>query len=281
MGSGRNICSYFGNLYSNTFRDHVFEMRRWGFDTLCLCVTEADFKWNFPQIDWMVRHAKKYHMEVWLDPWGVGKLFDGEAFSEKGVGCLEDGATWTALHTWIMNACKTKADAIFWDNPRDKYHRLDRSEKFLSFLDEVTFRAYQSGKDSFVSLSAIETWPQFEFFEKVAALKHVTGIGTDPYCLTPSNIHDFDVEEYVGEWSRIIKSAADTHSKQTHIWVQGFNLPIGWHTLPVTAANVARKNGIKDIGFWGFRACEALSHIRPAEHELVWHTYKEALPNGI
>lgn len=269
----RNICSYFGNHYRIDFSQHVTEMQKYGFNTLCLCVTEGDFRWNEKRVHWMVDHARGRGMEVWLDPWGVGKVFDGEAMS-SGNGCLLDGTTQRIIGDWLYKATRTNADAIFWDNPKVRCGHPRCYNHFVNIMHILTTLTHRECKDNYVSLSAIDHIGLIDEFDQIASLPHVDGVGTDPYCLGDPGKFP---ESYVHQWASDILAITNAHGKRPHIWVQGFRLPSGWHQLPVRNMKQARLAGIEDIGFWSFRATDATSDLTPDESELVWFTYGEAI----
>lgn len=73
-------------------------------------------------------------LSVWLDPWGVGGVFGGEAFSrfvmehpeacqyladgtEVAAACLNREAFRDFIKKWIDSAAETHADGLFWDEP--------------------------------------------------------------------------------------------------------------------------------------------------------------------
>jgi len=81
-----------------------------------------------------VRISKEAGLEVYLDPWGVGRVFGGEAFSkfvaDRPETCqvLSSGRpAWAAcpnheafrkwMIEWTDEACALGPDVIFWDEP--------------------------------------------------------------------------------------------------------------------------------------------------------------------
>ncbi len=82
-----------------------------------------------------VEQAHERGLSVWIDPWGVGGIFGGEAFSEQGAWAVEaqqrrrDGRALPLLcptsdtvrdylRRWTMTVAEVlRADAIFWDEP--------------------------------------------------------------------------------------------------------------------------------------------------------------------
>jgi len=104
------------------------------FDYIILPMSEADLRWSHGTVGAIVAAAQAVGVEVWLDPWGVGGVFGGEALSGF-VGEFPDECQHTNdgqrlpracptsphfrayVHQWIAAAAQTSADGVFWDEP--------------------------------------------------------------------------------------------------------------------------------------------------------------------
>ena len=79
-------------------------------------------------------------LKVYVNPWGVGRVFGGEAYSEltarnpsmaqvasdgarKVAACPNSPAFCDYMHQWIESVCDTQAETIFWDEPHFHFEK--------------------------------------------------------------------------------------------------------------------------------------------------------------
>ena len=127
-------CSYFGNYHLRHVKTDFQELKETGFNSLTLCLSEHDLQFYKQTCIEMVALAKDLEFEVYLDPWGLGKVFGGEPYSwfvakyPSECQVLEDGtqvphacpnskAFREYVSEWIHAACSTQADYLLWDEP--------------------------------------------------------------------------------------------------------------------------------------------------------------------
>jgi hypothetical protein len=127
-------CSYFGNRHLEHFQNDIDSLKQSGFNTILLTYSENDFFFYSKTISKMVSIAKNNNFTVYIDPWGWGGLFGGEAFSkyvmefdtlkqinQKGEKvpalCLNQEKTLNLLYNWIDSVGKMETDYVFWDEP--------------------------------------------------------------------------------------------------------------------------------------------------------------------
>lgn len=260
----RKICAYYGNLYRDAYRVHLDEMRHLGFNTVLLCVPEHYIIYHQQAVYDLIFETHINDMQCWVNPWRVGGIFDGEA----PFGCLSGN---DIIRYWINNiSCgdgESQPDAIFWDNP---YPFI------LYLIHEWTHLANERGLKNYVCISADRYGIESDKFAKIANLPYVDGIGTDPYSLGPND--SFDIET-VGLWAQKLSALGAIYKKETHLWVQGFNIQEGFEDLPIRCVEKIYENGVNNIGFWSFRACEATSLIRPIHYKQVWLKFGSYLQN--
>ncbi len=96
--------------------------------------SENDLKYYRDSMKKFTRITHDQGLEVYLDPWGVGGVFGGEAFStfllenrltwqvtDKGTpvpaACLNSPKFRSLMRTWIDAAIELEADVVFWDEP--------------------------------------------------------------------------------------------------------------------------------------------------------------------
>ncbi|MFC1683204.1 hypothetical protein ACFL0G_03245 [Candidatus Zixiibacteriota bacterium] len=97
-------------------------------------MSENDLQYYHGTIKQIVEISHQAGLEVWLDPWGVGRVFGGEAYSRLATDHLEarqilsDGRSLPAacfnqpifreyMRNWTRTAIDYGADVLFWDEP--------------------------------------------------------------------------------------------------------------------------------------------------------------------
>ena len=127
--------SYFGVRNPQHFQRDLDDIARLGFTYIVFTFSENDHRFYQGSVAACVRLTQERGLRACVDPWGVGGLFGGEAFTERGAWDLEgqqrrsDGrplpllcpnsdAARTYLSRWIDTVADVlHADAIFWDEP--------------------------------------------------------------------------------------------------------------------------------------------------------------------
>jgi hypothetical protein len=71
--------SYYGISYTDTVRKDFLEIKAHNCTAVLLALTEFDIFFWKPQIPKIVDEAKKIGLTVYLNTWGIGKFFGGEA----------------------------------------------------------------------------------------------------------------------------------------------------------------------------------------------------------
>lgn len=134
MPSTKLGCSYFGNRILKHVRTDMRELREMGCTYVCHVYPEDDLKFRPDTLREIVDISHEEGLEVHIDPWGVGRVFGGEAFSNfaaqnvdalqmvsdgKPVGsaCPNSPAFRAYMDEWTDAAVATGADVLFWDEP--------------------------------------------------------------------------------------------------------------------------------------------------------------------
>ncbi len=127
-------CSYFGNRIMRHVAEDMKYLADKHFTYVVHTFSENDFHFYGRTMKDIVRISKECGLETYLDPWGVGKVFGGEAFSEfvcthpqvrqiisdglpAGIACLNNPEFRQFIHEWIDAAVETDTDYVFWDEP--------------------------------------------------------------------------------------------------------------------------------------------------------------------
>jgi hypothetical protein len=130
--------AYFGNRYlSHAQRDLAVLARSCHYVVHTL--SETDLHFHKHAMEGILGATRRLGLETWVDPWGVGGVFGGEAVSrfllehpnewqklssERRVpaACLNSPAFRRFVRLWLENAVNLGADVIFWDEPHFFFH---------------------------------------------------------------------------------------------------------------------------------------------------------------
>ncbi len=175
-------------------------------------LSENDVEYYLDTMKNIVNLSKEYGFEVYLDPWGVGRIFGGEAYSKflllnddarlvtkdgvKGYGaCMNNPKTLSFIKSWIEAAAYVGGDYVFWDEPH--FSPLTNKDGCFCEICRARFRElFGKGMD----LAKAEELTKFRGITKLTFLRevidHATKLGLkNVLCLLP---HDEDItwEEY-------------------------------------------------------------------------------------
>ncbi|TES94396.1 MAG: hypothetical protein E3J87_00420 [Candidatus Cloacimonadota bacterium] len=131
--------SYFGNRILEHVETDMNLLKTVGFDFVVHTYSENDFEFYEKTMHDIVKISKNNGLEVWLDPWGLGGFFGGEAYSswimkypkicqidsifEKvPAACPNNEKFKMLIKTWIKSAAKSDTDFVFWDEPHFYQH---------------------------------------------------------------------------------------------------------------------------------------------------------------
>jgi len=136
--------SYFGNRILRHVREDMEKMINDGCNYVVHTMSEYDITYHPENMIDIVKAGKEAGLSVFLDPWGVGRVFGGESFStfvkqypgarqklsfaegdiNANKACLNSQAFKAKMIEWIELAAQTEADGIFWDEPHLFYGEL-------------------------------------------------------------------------------------------------------------------------------------------------------------
>jgi hypothetical protein len=126
--------SYFGNRNPRHFLIDLEEMISHHCNFIVHTFSENDQLFYQGTMAELVEHSKGAGLEVYLDPWGVGRVFGGEAFSDYALknrsncqklfsgepapaACFNSPDFAEFMMKWIDDAVTLGAEVMFWDEP--------------------------------------------------------------------------------------------------------------------------------------------------------------------
>jgi hypothetical protein len=298
LRNDRRMCAYDdSNRYLQEMAAHFEEIKQHGFNSVLLCITEADLAQrsamhpNKSHIKRMFDLANDHGLYPGIDPWKLGNIFGGEAVSGLGTQSLHsDGRirhigiadphqqeTVDLMTLFLDTAAHAGAQYVMFDEPR-LGHESENAE--LEFLDRWT--AYAHSLDLPTSVCLTSGRQLGRLAAQVAALPGVDELATDPIysgpkvlSLAPGSNND-SIEDYIGGVSKTVRDIAKKHGKQSAVWIQGHIIGEG-HEQAIVHDGVAEASRyVHNIGFWAFRGCVTYSNIASFNPELVWATAGKA-----
>lgn len=129
--------SYFGSRILKHVRNDMAKMRNEGCNFVVHTMSEHDILYHPQNMVDIVKVSRDIGLEVFLDPWGIGRVFGGESFSvfvkqfpdsrqrlnfaegeiKVNKACLNTKAFKDKMIHWIELAASTGAEGVFWDEP--------------------------------------------------------------------------------------------------------------------------------------------------------------------
>ena len=208
--------SYFGNRILKHVEEDMKELKEIGFDVIVHTFSENDHKFYFRTMKDIVKLTKDLGMEVWIDPWGVGGIFGGEAFSNflienpsewqitnrgKAVGsaCFNSPKFREYMKRWLEAAVETGADAVFWDEPH--FHILKDFPKEWTCRCERCREKFKETYGHDMSEEFTEEVSNFrnetikDFFEEVLSYSKKLGM-KNVICFLPFESELFGLKDY-------------------------------------------------------------------------------------
>lgn len=239
----------------------------------------------------------------------LGQVFDSGR--RVGAGCLNQPVFRDFVRSWADAAIETGADKVFWDEPhwahptrfgapperwscrcercrelfRERFGEpmpteiapevaAFREESLVGFVRELVGYVSAQGARSTVCLLPLTGGEQgLSEWSAVASAPGLDTLATDPYW----KFFGHPADEFVGGFSRWVRSLADEHGIGAQIWIQGYGLGPEDESDIHSAVKAARKAGVEDLWTWGYEACGHLSYLGTRKPNRVWEILTEAL----
>jgi hypothetical protein len=134
--------SYFGVRNPRLARQDFDIIAAAGFTHILLTYSEADLQYYPETMDHLVALAAEHGLKSYLNPWGVGRVFGGEAYSEltgRNPGMAQKGPQGehfiaacpnhpdfvAYMEKWVHTVCQTQVETIFWDEPHFYFEKAN------------------------------------------------------------------------------------------------------------------------------------------------------------
>lgn len=117
-------------------------------------------------------------------------------------------------------------------------------------------------------------WLEFGIadWDAAASIAGLDIFGCDPYWYAAKA----EPEPFVRAFSRRAVAVAETHGRQSQIWVQAFAVPEGREEELAMGVRVAAEEGANYVAAWSYEGTASMSAIRCARPDVVWETLGRA-----
>lgn len=126
--------AYFGVRNPERALDDLKKIREAGFTHVLHTWSEEDLQYYPGTMKRIVSLSVEIGLKVYVNPWGVGRVFGGEAYSElvgrnQAMGQVSANGSHSVaacpnhpefrkfMHGWIEKVCDTGIETVFWDEP--------------------------------------------------------------------------------------------------------------------------------------------------------------------
>ncbi len=126
--------AYLGSRDIKFIKQDMENLLSLGVTHVCHPYSEFDFKYNREAMAEIINLSADLGLDVYVSPDGIGRVFDGEAFTELAgrnptqaqvdshgektiASCPNHPDFQSYMREWVSAVCETKVETIIWDNP--------------------------------------------------------------------------------------------------------------------------------------------------------------------
>lgn len=159
--------SYFGVRNPEFVKVDLQIIASLGYTHILHTFSEEDLEYYQDSMQEIVKRSSDYGLKVYISPWGVGRVFGGEAFSEFAArnpksaqkdnsettvvaSCPNSPAFREYMFKWIEIVCQMEIETVFWDEPHF-YFNPEMPENWACSCDTCQKKYRQKYKHSMPS----------------------------------------------------------------------------------------------------------------------------------
>ncbi|HNW99941.1 MAG TPA: hypothetical protein PLE74_01795 [Candidatus Cloacimonadota bacterium] len=217
--------SYFGNRIRRYVKQDMQYLAEQGFTYVLHTYSENDWSYYETTMKEIVEDAHSLGLKVHLDPWGMGGIFGGEAFSQlvsthpemnqvlnsgemAPAVCLNNPLFREHMKAWIDSAAKLQADYILWDEPHwyiaRWFGRPDQKNLWTCrcpHCQTLFFRqfGYEMPTEMNQDINQFRADSVLSFLEDMTTYAHQVGI-RNAVCLLPDEFN----ADLVMDWEKVV-----------------------------------------------------------------------------
>ena len=294
--------TYLGNRFVRHYAERDLpEIVAAGCDYVVHTLSEYDLAFHSGEIGALVDATHQAGLEAWLDCWGLGGLFAGEAFSDfllrhpeswqvrpagerVPVACPNASAFRELLQVWIEAVAGAGADAVFFDDPLVPTEEAcvcdscrEVHQDFLGSRDGRTLLQWSlarlmedaCGNAHRLGLrTAVGVLPGPSLPEHLAAARAADVVAVSPLW----RAHGRSVSPYVFDACTAVAAACGNSGQEPMAWLQAFSIPAGRESEITEAAGAMAAAGMTNVSTWCYRAGEQMTAVRSEQAQLAWET---------
>ena len=301
--------TYLGNRFVRHYVERDLpEIVAAGCDYVVHTFSEYDLAFHSGEVAALVDATHQAGLEAWLDCWGLGGLFAGEAFSDFLVrhpeswqvrpsgeripaACPNAPAFRELLRTWIEAAARAGAGAVFFDDPMPPSAETCvctncQEGQELGRADPADGRTLQQWSLARLVEDACNTARGLGLRSVVGVLPETNEQGTgapsaqlaaagtaDGIAVSPLwRAHGQPVSPYVFDACAALVAACKESRQEPMAWLQAFSIPAGREPEITEAAEAMAAAGIANVSTWCYRAGEQMTAVRSERPQLAWET---------
>lgn len=298
--------TYLGNRFVRHYVERDLpEIVEAGCDYVVHTFSEYDLAFHSGEIGALVDATRQTGLEAWLDCWGLGGLFAGEAFSDfllrhpeswqvrpdgerTPVACPNSPAFRELLQAWIEAAAGTGADAVFFDDPptlvecvcgsckdaRSAFPEASAESRtfqqwsLVRLMEEACGSARRLGMRTAVGVLPDLSGQGGVLSEQLTAARAADVVAVSPLW----RAHGQPASPYVYDACAAVVAGCRESRQEPMAWLQAFSIPAGREHEITEAAGAMAAAGIVNISTWCYRAGEQMTAIRSERPHLAWET---------
>ncbi|MFQ5863730.1 MAG: hypothetical protein ACE5IW_00715 [bacterium] len=215
--------SYFGNRNPRHFVSDLEEILNHNCNFIVHTFSENDQEFYRDTIKELISLSKDAGLECYVDPWGIGRVFGGEAYSSFALknrdacqvlpdgklapaACLNHPKFRQFMLNWIDDAVELGADVLFWDEPHFFVNLQDKNrfnhwycrcnaciEKFRESMNQEMSEAAPAEISRFQEQSVVD------FLKELCDTTQDKGV-RNGVCLLPIKEKSLGLSD----WSRVV-----------------------------------------------------------------------------
>jgi len=219
--------SYFGVRNPEHVERDLDRIVEAGCNTVLHTFSENDFCYYRETIRQIVRLSKEKELEVYVDPWGVGGVFGGEAFTQftlendeakqvfstgnlAPAACPNNRDFRNFMRNWIDAAIEIGADTIFWDEPHfylpewSKWRKREGWACCCKSCQDLFYRkfGYSMPKESNQDVESFKDESLFDFIKDMVGIVKSRGTN-NALCLLPEWENQGIIEQKWDKYARL------------------------------------------------------------------------------
>ncbi len=300
--------TYLGNRFVRHFAERDLpEIVEAGCDYVVHTFSEYDLAFHSGEISALVDATHEAGLEAWLDCWGLGGLFAGEAFSDFllrhpeawqvrpdreriPVACPNAPAFRELLQTWVEAAASAEADAVFFDDPLVPAQEAcvcdvcREAQSVFSAADEPGGAGRVDGRTT-LQRGLVRLLEDACGSARGLGLRTAVGVlpgpslpeqmtaarAADVIAVSPLwRAHGQAVSPYVYEACVATVAACRESGQEAMAWLQAFSIPAGQEYEISQAAEAMAAAGMANVSTWCYRAGEQMTAIRSERAQVAW-----------